>query len=73
MKITYDKTAKMLSIRFTEKTSVESENIGNGIVLDFDENNQVVSLEVESPENFSMSNLSFETIDENHKIRKSVN
>ena len=37
----------MLYIKLTDKISIESEEVAPGIVLDFDENNQVVGIEVE--------------------------
>ena len=46
MKITYDKEADALYIKLTDKKIVESEEIAENIVIDFDEDNNVVGIEV---------------------------
>jgi uncharacterized protein YuzE len=41
----------MLYIRLVDRPSVESEEVAPGIVLDFDEDNQVVGIEIEDANN----------------------
>lgn len=48
MKVYYDKTADALYVRLTDSPIKESEEVRPGIVLDFDANDRVVSLEVRS-------------------------
>lgn len=47
MIIEYSKNTDMLYIRLTDAFSVESDEIAPGVVLDFDEHNQVVGVEIE--------------------------
>ena len=42
----------MLYIRLTNKVSTESEEVAPGIVFDFDENDQVVGIEIEDASKF---------------------
>jgi uncharacterized protein YuzE len=46
MRMTIDKEADALYIRFDEAKIVESEEVSDGIVLDFDANGRVVGLEM---------------------------
>lgn len=46
MKITYDKEADALYIKLTEKSIVESEEISDNIVVDFDAENNIVGIEI---------------------------
>lgn len=46
MKITYDKEADALYMKLTDKKIVESEEIAENIVIDFDADNKVVGIEV---------------------------
>ncbi len=47
IKISYDKEGDILEIRFSEKDISNSEYIEEtGIVIDYDENNNVVALEI---------------------------
>ena len=46
MKITYDKEADALYIKLTDKKIVESEEIAENTVIDFDKDNNVVGIEV---------------------------
>ncbi len=46
MKITYDKEADALYIKITDKKVVESEEISENFVLDFDEDKNVVGIEI---------------------------
>ncbi len=43
----YHPDSDMLYIKLADRTSVESEEVAPGIVLDFDEHNQVVGIEIE--------------------------
>ena len=45
MKITLDKEADALYFRLDEKQIVESEEIQPGVILDYDDSNQVVGIE----------------------------
>ena len=47
MTFRYDREMDMLVIVFRDKPSVESEEIAQGLVLDFDEEGNVVSMEIE--------------------------
>ena len=47
IKISYDKEGDILEIRFSEKDISNSEYIEeNGIVIDYDKNNNVVAIEI---------------------------
>ena len=46
MKMTFDKEADALYIRFDEAKIVESEEVSDGIVLDFDATGRVVGFEM---------------------------
>jgi len=48
MKFQYFTETDMLYIKLSEKTSSESEEVSNGIVFDYDENNNVVGIEIEN-------------------------
>lgn len=37
----------MIYIKFSDKTSIESEEVAPGIVLDFDDQNQIIGIEIE--------------------------
>ena len=43
----YDADYDMLYIKLVDRTSIESEEVAPGIVLDFDEHNQVIGIEIE--------------------------
>jgi uncharacterized protein YuzE len=47
MIVHYHSDTDMLYIQLAERASVESEEVAPGIVLDFDEHNQVVGIEIE--------------------------
>lgn len=47
MIVRYDPDSDMLYIELISKVSIESEEVASGIVLDFDENNQVIGIEIE--------------------------
>ena len=46
MKVRFDENADALYLRLDESRIVESEEVQPGIVLDFDEHNQVVGIEI---------------------------
>lgn len=65
MKLHVDQKADALYLRLDDSKILESEEVSPGIVLDFDENNQVVGIEVlhlskRSP-NLKLQELQFQT------------
>ena len=65
MRLNVDKTADALYLRLDESSIVESEEVSPGIVLDYNESNEVVGVEIlhlssRSPE-LNLSVLQFET------------
>ena len=46
MRTTYDAKADALYVRFAETPLVESEEVSDGIVLDFDADGRIVAIEV---------------------------
>ncbi len=46
MKTTYDAESDALYVRFAEKPVVESEEVAEGVVLDFDAEGRIVAIEV---------------------------
>ncbi|HEY5299027.1 MAG TPA: DUF2283 domain-containing protein [Verrucomicrobiae bacterium] len=46
MRLNVDKEADALYLRLDDSKIIESEEVSPGIVLDFDENNQVVGIEM---------------------------
>jgi uncharacterized protein YuzE len=48
----YHPDSDMLYIRLFEGVSTESEEIGPGVVLDFDEHNRVIGIEIEDASKF---------------------
>ena len=47
MKISYDKATDSLYIHLTERPSVDSDEIKDGVVLDFDANGALVGIDVQ--------------------------
>lgn len=45
MKTTYDSDADALYVRFVETPIIESEEVADGVVLDFDSNGKIVAVE----------------------------
>lgn len=43
----------MLYIKLVDRVTTESEEVVRGIVLDFDEHNQVIGIEIEDASNFT--------------------
>jgi uncharacterized protein YuzE len=46
MKTTYDAEADALYVRFSETPVVESEEVSNGVILDFDADGRIVAIEL---------------------------
>ena len=46
MKTTYDAQADALYVRFSDSPVIESEEVSNGVVLDFDAEGRIVAIEV---------------------------
>ncbi|MAH07866.1 DUF2283 domain-containing protein [Candidatus Pacearchaeota archaeon] len=46
MKIRYDKDADAMYLKFGEGDYVESKEIEEGVVIDFDENGKIIGMEV---------------------------
>ena len=65
MRLNVDKAADALYLRLDDSTIVESEEVSPGVVLDYNESNEVVGVEIlhlsrRSPE-LDLSVLQFET------------
>ena len=65
MKLNVDKAADALYLRLDDSPIVESEEVSPGVVLDYNESNEVVGVEMRylskrSP-NLNLSTLQFET------------
>ena len=52
MILLYHSDTDMLCINLTDKASAESEQVAPGVVLDFDEQNQIVGIEIEDASKF---------------------
>lgn len=48
----YYRDSDMLYIKLAEGVSTESEEVAEGVVLDFDERNRVIGIEIEDASNF---------------------
>jgi uncharacterized protein YuzE len=65
MKISYDKATDSLYIHLSDRASVESDEVTDGVVLDFDANGALVVIDVQHASdradlsNFSLSQLPF--------------
>lgn len=58
MTFKYDSKSDMLYIELADKASVESEEVAAGVVLDFDEHEQVIGIEIEDAgKKFDLSRL----------------
>ena len=66
MKLNVDKEADALYLRLDDSTIVESEEVSPGVVLDYNESNEVVGVEVlylsRRSSNLNLSALQFETV-----------
>ncbi len=65
MKLHVDKEADALYLRLDESTIVESEDVAPGVVLDYNESNEVVGVEMphlsKRSSRLKLSDLKFET------------
>lgn len=53
----------MLYIRFADEVSTESDEIAPGVILDFDESNQIVGVEIEDAgKRFDLSRLELKAL-----------
>ncbi len=58
MKIEYSKKADALYVYFKEKIVTTSKEVEEGIMLDFDENNQIIGIEIlDASQRFSKSEI----------------
>ena len=66
MKLHIDKEADALYLRLDDSTVIESEEVSPGVVLDYNESNEVVGVEMLSlskrSSNLNLSALEFETV-----------
>ncbi len=66
MKLNVDKEADALYLRLDDSTIVESEEVSPGVVLDYNESNEVVGVEMrylsKRSSNLNLSALEFETV-----------
>jgi uncharacterized protein YuzE len=59
MKISYDKATDSLYIHLADRASVDSDEVTDGVVLDFDANGALVGIDVQhASERADISNLS---------------
>ena len=66
MKLSVDKSADALYLRLDDSPIVESEEVSPGVMLDYNESNQVVGVEMLNlstrSSNLNLSALQFETV-----------
>jgi uncharacterized protein YuzE len=66
MKLNVDKEADALYLRLDDSPIVESEEVSPGVVLDYNESNEVVGVEMlhlsKRSSNLNLSALQFETV-----------
>ncbi len=66
MKLNVDREADALYLRLDDSTIVESEEVSPGVVLDYNDSNEVVGVEMlylsKRSSNLNLSLLEFETI-----------
>ena len=66
MKLSVDKKADALHLRLDNSPVVESEEVSPGVVLDYNESNEVVGVEMlrlsKRSSSLSLSTLQFETV-----------
>lgn len=68
MKVEYDKKADAAYLKLTDSRIVESEEVSPDIIYDFDEDNQVVGIEIlklksKTPEQLKLINFPFSAED----------
>ena len=66
MKLTVDKDADALYLRLDDSAIIVSRHVSPGVVLDYNESNEVVGVEIlylsERSSNLNLSALEFETV-----------
>ena len=63
MKISYDKATDSLYIHLADRASVESDEVKDGVVLDFDANGALVGIDVQhASERADLNNLSLSKV-----------
>lgn len=68
MKISYDKATDSLYIHLSDRPSVDSDEVNDGVVLDYDENGTLVGIDVQHAsqradiKNLSVSHLPLEQL-----------
>lgn len=60
MKFHYDKKTDSLYIELSANKSTESEEISDGVVVDYDKSGNIVGLDIEDASNFNLSSLHIE-------------
>lgn len=63
MKVTFDKESGMLNIQLKDEPSVESSELEEGIVIDYNAKGEVVGIEIEDGFKFDLTKFSFETLE----------
>ena len=46
MKIQYDNETDSIYVRFSDKTVIESEEKESGVIIDYDDKNEIVAIEI---------------------------
>ena len=64
MKIILDKASNMLNIQLSDKPSIESAELEEGLVVDYDGDGLIVNIEIENANNFDFSKFTFETLNQ---------
>ena len=72
--ITYDPIADAVYVRLKDAKIVDSETIASGVIYDYDENNQIVGMEILSvkkrtPEELKSINLPFK-LEDKQQLKK---
>lgn len=66
MKLSVDKSADALYLRLDDSAIVESEEVKDGVILDFNDSDEVVGIELhnlsERSPNLNLTSLQFETV-----------
>ena len=63
MKIIFDKKTGMLNIQLKDESSVESAEVEQGVVVDYNPKGEIVGIEIEDAHKFDLSKFSFETLE----------
>lgn len=64
MKIIFDKQTGMLNIQLKDEPSVESSELEQGVVVDYNAKGEIVGIEIEDGDQYDLSKFSFETLGE---------